>query len=107
MNSPLAIPTPAAMIPGPMTLRKLDGGSGMSRRPGGGRCLVGKFSTTDDGGPPGRRAGGGGAGGGSALSRGPGGGRCLVGKFSTTDDGDPPESRVVVMVSSLNVPTTG
>src|SRR5688500_20084336 len=55
MNSPLAMPTPAAMMPGPITCRKLAGGSGMSRTAGAARCLVGNRSTTDAGRSPGLR----------------------------------------------------
>src|ERR671918_369011 len=48
MNSPEAMPTPAATTPGP-TIRQVDrGGRGKSRSSGAGRCRVGKASTTDD-----------------------------------------------------------
>src|SRR5919107_4592699 len=41
MNSPLASPTPAATMPGPMSRKWLAGGAGRSRTSGRGRYLVG------------------------------------------------------------------
>src|SRR5215207_8157583 len=41
MNSPLARPTPAATMPGPMSRKWLAGGAGRSRTSGRGRYLVG------------------------------------------------------------------
>ena len=47
MNSPLASPTPAAMIPGPM-IRQVDlGGSGKGLISGLARCFAGNRSTTE------------------------------------------------------------
>src|SRR4051812_816134 len=46
MNSPEANPTPAAMIPGPISGQYRRGSAGRSRTSGRGRCRVGKPAAT-------------------------------------------------------------